>query len=53
MDCREMVFMMAVIPANTPKLMAMATPNFSFFFICRPQINGQGMRARMMSMAAE
>lgn len=36
-----------------PMLMAMPTPTFSFFFICRPRMNCQGSKARAMSEQAE
>jgi len=36
-----------------PQLMAIATPNFSFFFICKPHISFQGSNARAKSMRAE
>ena len=38
---------------KTPQLMAMATPIFSFSFICRPQMTVHGSMASAMSMAAE
>lgn len=47
------VLIMAVIPANRPQLMAKATPTFSCFLICRPQISFQGSRASVMSMVPE
>ena len=44
---------MAVMPAKTPRDMAIAMPNFSRFFICSFIKKVQGSIARMKSMAAE
>lgn len=46
-------FKIAVIPAKTPKLIATATPNFSFLLICKAQSRGHGRSARRKSIAAE
>lgn len=49
----EVVLMIATTPAKIPKLIAQATPSFSFLLIFRFHTMVQGRRAKTKSMAPE